>query len=283
MSCALNVTSLTKSLYEKIWQTPVMNGVRFGVGLSTQWRDIIILWKSFFSWKMIHWNLLYLPPLAKAQSWQLLRAFLKFWIWKSCVLNSLKNTFITNMNAVQWGSEFQTCPVFYPSQDSSVGSISAWYQGGPGFKYRQGREFFNENKWKIVICNMCNDDWNIDHRWWSKRCPPEEDQHWKKRLVQFSNGRNKSVLLMVLFTENFPIPEILVSLSNGKIPYYHFNTKHNGLDFETLLEIRTENAWISHCSKLLAKFWGGGTMKFFEDIFFYIEQHQRLSFGCTVT
>ena len=34
----------------------------------------------------------------------------------------------------------------YPSQDSSVGSISAWYRGGPGFKSRQGREFFNENK-----------------------------------------------------------------------------------------------------------------------------------------
>ena len=32
-----------------------------------------------------------------------------------------------------------------PSQDSSVGSISAWYRGGSGFKSRQGREFFNEN------------------------------------------------------------------------------------------------------------------------------------------
>ena len=33
-----------------------------------------------------------------------------------------------------------------PSQDSSGGSILAWYRGGPGFKSRQGREFFNENK-----------------------------------------------------------------------------------------------------------------------------------------
>ena len=34
----------------------------------------------------------------------------------------------------------------HPSQDSSVGSILAWHRGGPGFKSRQGREFFNENK-----------------------------------------------------------------------------------------------------------------------------------------
>ena len=34
----------------------------------------------------------------------------------------------------------------YPSQDSSVGSISARYRGGPGFKSQQRREFFNENK-----------------------------------------------------------------------------------------------------------------------------------------
>ena len=32
-----------------------------------------------------------------------------------------------------------------PSQDSSVGSISAWYRGGPGFKSQQGQEFLNEN------------------------------------------------------------------------------------------------------------------------------------------
>ena len=29
-----------------------------------------------------------------------------------------------------------------------------------------------ELKWKIVIFNMCNDDWNKDHRRWSKRCSP---------------------------------------------------------------------------------------------------------------
>ena len=33
-----------------------------------------------------------------------------------------------------------------PSQDSSIGSISAWYRVGPGFKSRQGREFFSEKK-----------------------------------------------------------------------------------------------------------------------------------------
>ena len=33
-----------------------------------------------------------------------------------------------------------------PSQDSSIGSISAWYWGGPGFKSPKGREFFSENK-----------------------------------------------------------------------------------------------------------------------------------------
>ena len=32
-----------------------------------------------------------------------------------------------------------------PSQDSSVGCISAWYWGGPGLKSWQGQEFFNEN------------------------------------------------------------------------------------------------------------------------------------------
>ena len=31
----------------------------------------------------------------------------------------------------------------YLSQDSSVGSISAWYLGGPGFKSQQEREFFS--------------------------------------------------------------------------------------------------------------------------------------------
>ena len=35
---------------------------------------------------------------------------------------------------------------FYPSQESSIGSISARYWGGPGFKSRQWQEFFSENK-----------------------------------------------------------------------------------------------------------------------------------------
>ena len=34
----------------------------------------------------------------------------------------------------------------YPSQNSSIGSILAWYWGGPGFKSQQGQEFFSENK-----------------------------------------------------------------------------------------------------------------------------------------
>ena len=33
-----------------------------------------------------------------------------------------------------------------PSKDSSIGSILAWYRGGPRFKSRQGRKFFSENK-----------------------------------------------------------------------------------------------------------------------------------------
>ena len=40
---------------------------------------------------------------------------------------------------------FKTCGT-NPSQDSSIGSISAWYRGSPRFKSRQGREFFSENK-----------------------------------------------------------------------------------------------------------------------------------------
>ena len=38
---------------------------------------------------------------------------------------------------------------------------------------------------KIVICNMCNDDRNIDHRRWSKRCPPKKDQH--KKYMKMTN------------------------------------------------------------------------------------------------
>ena len=35
---------------------------------------------------------------------------------------------------------------FYPSLDSSIGSPSVRYSGGPRFKSRQGSEFFKENK-----------------------------------------------------------------------------------------------------------------------------------------
>ena len=33
--------------------------------------------------------------------------------------------------------------------------------------------YYEEN----VIWNLWNDDWNIDHRWRSKRCSPQEGQH----------------------------------------------------------------------------------------------------------
>ena len=49
----------------------------------------------------------------------------------------------------------------YPSQDSSVGSISAWYQGGPGFKSRQRARIF---QWKQVIELFKFDNLYIDHR-----------------------------------------------------------------------------------------------------------------------
>ena len=39
----------------------------------------------------------------------------------------------------------------YPSQDSSVDSISAWYRRGPGSKFWQGQEFVNENKQMITF------------------------------------------------------------------------------------------------------------------------------------
>ena len=34
---------------------------------------------------------------------------------------------------------------------------------------------------KIVICNMCIDDWNIYHRWGQKRCPPKGWPTFKKK------------------------------------------------------------------------------------------------------
>ena len=38
---------------------------------------------------------------------------------------------------------------------------------------------------------MWNDDWNIDHIRWSKRCPPKDGQHYKKRhILQPSHDSN---------------------------------------------------------------------------------------------
>ena len=39
----------------------------------------------------------------------------------------------------------------YPSQDSSIGSILAWYRGGPGFKSRKEQEFFSSSG---VFCRV---------------------------------------------------------------------------------------------------------------------------------
>ena len=36
-----------------------------------------------------------------------------------------------------------------PSLDSSIGSTSAWYLGGPRFKSQQRQNIFNENKYLI--------------------------------------------------------------------------------------------------------------------------------------
>ena len=35
-------------------------------------------------------------------------------------------------------------------------------------------------------CNVRNDDWNIDHRWWLKRCFPFEGQHVKKSSAEIN-------------------------------------------------------------------------------------------------
>ena len=38
-----------------------------------------------------------------------------------------------------------------PSQESSVGSISAWYRRGPGFKSRQGQKLLILTKKELLI------------------------------------------------------------------------------------------------------------------------------------
>ena len=45
-----------------------------------------------------------------------------------------------------------------------------------GTKYRLYHE-------EHVNCYVCTDDWNINHRWWSKRCTSKEGQH--KKIFHF--------------------------------------------------------------------------------------------------
>ena len=55
--------------------------------------------------------------------------------FKNINLDQIEVIFIFDKVQLQW--DLNTDP-FNPSQDSSVGSILAWYRGGPGFKSRQG-------------------------------------------------------------------------------------------------------------------------------------------------
>ena len=61
----------------------------------------------------------------------------------------MKNATIVN-NGIRysqiWCKTFITYRSQDPSQVRSIGSLSAWYWGGPGFKSPQGREFFSDNK-----------------------------------------------------------------------------------------------------------------------------------------
>ena len=69
---------------------------------------------------------------------------------RQCKSNTCFNSIYSNGRAFleDWHHRFNfvITPLSKASYDSSVGRISAWYQGGPRFKSRQGREFFNENK-----------------------------------------------------------------------------------------------------------------------------------------
>ena len=76
-------------------------------------------------------------------------SLVKFW------LNLIFDVWINNY---QWR---------YPSQDSSVGSISAWYCGGPRFKTQQGQELFNENENYLNLnCDCVESIWSIQLALW---------------------------------------------------------------------------------------------------------------------
>ena len=60
----------------------------------------------------------------------------KFWYLCFVPANILLNKFVPldeNLNKPK--------VIRHPSQDSSIGSRSAWYRGGPGFKSRTGNNF----------------------------------------------------------------------------------------------------------------------------------------------
>ena len=60
---------------------------------------------------------------------------------------NLINIFL--ISVLEWNGEQMQFLQFNfrcPSQDCSIGSISAWYRGCPGVKSQQGQEFFSENK-----------------------------------------------------------------------------------------------------------------------------------------
>ena len=62
--------------------------------------------------------------------------------WNSGALSFTSNTIRNNTMIKVYTVVANYCP----SHDSSIGSISTWYWGGPGYKSWQGQEFFSENK-----------------------------------------------------------------------------------------------------------------------------------------
>ena len=60
----------------------------------------------------------------------------------------------------------------------------------------------------FVMCNMCNDDWNIDHRRWSKRCLlTTGDQNLKKILCYLLRMFTKS-------TTNYYYDQLVLTCRN---------------------------------------------------------------------